>query len=83
MFALGPWVVSALYEPVMRWWPETVGEYDTEQDAVPVIVPAVKVHVPTEKVPVLLVVKLTDPVGVVGLYRVSVIVATHEAVTST
>lgn len=51
--------------------------YDTEHDAVPVVVPAARVQpaVVGLKVPVLLVVKLTLPVGVVGADDVSVTVA--------
>ncbi len=49
------------------------------QDAVPVVVPAARVHVLVlVKVPVLLVVKLTVPDGVVGLGEVSVTVAVQE-----
>ncbi len=52
----------------------TLGEYDTLQFAVPAVVPAARVHVALEgvKVPVLLVVKVMVPVGVVGLEDVSV-----------
>jgi hypothetical protein len=53
----------------------TVGVYDTLQLAVPTVAP-VRVHVVVgAKVPVELVVKLTVPVGVVGLVEVSATVA--------
>lgn len=70
-------VESPEYVPVMRWWPVTVGVYDTEHVAVPAVVPAASVHIPFDgvNVPVLFVVKVTVPVGVVGEALVSVTVA--------
>jgi hypothetical protein len=84
-----PWLVawdeSPPYEPVIRWWPMTVGVYDMVQLAVPALVPAVRLQLPTvgEKVPVLLVAKVTVPVGVVGLVEVSVTVAVQLAAVPT
>jgi len=70
------WVESPLYDPVMvgvpAWLPAL---YATEHAATPVVDPAVKVQVPEpENVPASAV-KLTVPVGVVGLEFVSVTVA--------
>jgi len=49
------------------------------QDAIPVVVPAARVQLLVlVKVPVLLVVKLTVPVGVVGLGEASLTVAVQE-----
>jgi hypothetical protein len=51
--------------------------YDTEQEAVPAIVPAARVQLAEEgvKVPVEFVAKPTEPVGVVGVADESVTVA--------
>ena len=53
--------------------------YDKEHVAVPAVAPAASVQVPAAglKVPVLFVVKVTVPVGVVGDALVSVTVAVH------
>jgi len=54
------------------------GVYVTEHVAVPAVAPAARVQLADGvKVPVELVVKLTVPVGVVGLASVSVTVAVH------
>ena len=65
-------VESPPYEPVIMCLPETIGVYETEQ--VDMLGPLLGVNVQLAdglKTPVLLVVKLTVPVGLVGLAEVS------------
>jgi hypothetical protein len=53
------------------------------QEAVPAVVPAARVHVVDVKVPVLFVVNVTVPVGVVGAEEVSVTVAAQVVLVPT
>ena len=76
---LGPlpeWAVSPPYVPLIVWVPVpmTVGVYVTEH------LPALRVHVVLLKVPVPLLVKVTVPVGVIGVPAalVSATVAVHD-----
>ena len=62
----------------------TVGVYDTVQVAMVGALPAARVHVAEGlKLPVLFVVKLTVPVGTVGLIEVSITLAVHVVATLT
>jgi hypothetical protein len=59
--------------PVIRWLPATVGVYDTVQVAMPGPLPAARVQLADGvKLPVLFVVNVTVPVGVVGLVDLSI-----------
>ena len=57
--------------------------YDTEHEAVPAVAPAVRLQAADDgvNVPVLFVVKLTIPLGVVGVEDASVTVAVHVLAT--
>ncbi len=73
---LGEWPESPLYDPVIMWLPVTAGVYVTLHVAIAGPLPAARVQVDEGlKIPVEFVVKLTVPVGVLGLLEVSMTLA--------
>jgi hypothetical protein len=78
LLELTEWLESPLYDPVINCCPDAVGVKDTVQEAMFWPLPPERVHVPELlNVPELFVVKVTVPVGTVGLDDVSVTLAVH------